>query len=179
MSKLAAAGLSRTVAGSGAAGVAASAERLAGEGVGAPHGVLEVGRARSVGARPAARNARLEVRPALADEDGRGRPLGDDRRQGRQVDALVAAAGDQHDRRVERAQRGDDRVGLGALRVVDEADAVDDGDRLEAVLDAARTPPPPRRIAVRLDAEQQPDRDRGQRVGDVVGARDRRARRPA
>ena len=39
-----------------------------------------------------------EVRAALADDDRRDRPLGDDRRQGRQVDVLVAAAGDEHDR---------------------------------------------------------------------------------
>ena len=66
----------------------------------------------------------------------RGRPLGDDRRQDRQVDVLVAAAGDEHDRRLEGAERGDDRIGLRALGVVDEADAVDDRDGLEAMLDA-------------------------------------------
>ena len=97
--------------------------------------------------------------------------LGDDRRQLVEVDALVAAAGDEHDRRLEGPERGDDRVGLGALRVVDEADAVDDRDRLEAVLDAGEGRG---RAADRVgrDAEQQPDGDRGQRVRDVVGAGD-------
>ena len=86
--------------------------------------VVEV--AGALGARQAGGAERgLERRAALADEDRGGGPLGDDRREGRQVDALVASAGDQHDRRLEGAQRGDHRVGLGALRVVDEPDAVD------------------------------------------------------
>ena len=59
---------------------------------------LEVGRA--LGAGQAGRTERrLEVRPALADEDRRVRALGHDRGQRGEVDALVPAAGDQHDRR--------------------------------------------------------------------------------
>ena len=127
--------------------------------------------ARAVRARPASRNSRSRVGPlspirtaAAAVSPGHARQLG-------QVDALVAAAGDQHDRRREGPQRRDDRVRLGALGVVDEPDAVDEADRLEPVLDAreGRGGPADR---VGGDAEQQPDRDRGQRVGDVVAPRD-------
>ena len=69
--------------------------------------------------------------------------LRDDPAQRLEVDALVAAAGDEHDRRLERADRGDHRIRLGALRIVDEADTVDQGDRLQAMLDP-REPAPPR-----------------------------------
>ena len=122
MSKLAAAGLSRTVAGPppGRGG-----QCLAGDGIGAPDRIVEV--AGAFGAREAGGAERgLERRAALADQDGGDGTLGDDRGEGRQVDALVASAGDQHDRRLEGAQRGGDRVGLRPLRVVDEPDAVDD-----------------------------------------------------
>ena len=114
----------------------------------------------------------LEGRPALADDDGGDRPLGDDGRETGQVHALVPATGDEDERRVERAQGRDDRIRLRPLRVVDEPDAVDDGDRLEPVLDAGEGR---RGLAdrVRRDAEQQPDGDRGEGVRDVVGARDR------
>ena len=122
MSKLAAAGLSSTVAGPAAAG--ADRERVAGERVGPPNGLVEVGRPLRGGqaGRP---EGRLEGRPGLADQDRGDRALGHDRGEARQVDALVPAAGDEHDRRLEGAQRGDHRVGLGPLRVVDEAHAVD------------------------------------------------------
>ena len=135
MSKLAAAGLSRTVAGPAAGAVAASASRAMASA--RRDGLLEGGRARSMRARPAARKSRLEARAALADQHRRDRALGDDRRQARtrstplsRPPAISTTGG------VEGAQRGDDGVGLGALRVVDEADAIDDRDRLEAVLDA-------------------------------------------
>ena len=123
MSKLAAAGLSSTVAGPASAGPAPR-ERVAGERIGAGHGLvhragaldaLETGRAE-----PA-----LEIRAALADDDRRGGPLGDDGGELVEVDALVAAAGDEHDRRLEGPERGDDRVRLGALGVVHEPDAID------------------------------------------------------
>ena len=45
--------------------------------------LLERRRALGPGRGPAARNRRLEVRPALADQDGGGGPLGDDRRRAR------------------------------------------------------------------------------------------------
>ena len=65
-----------------------------------------------------------------------------------------------------------DRVGLGALRVVDEADAVDrrptGSSRCSTPVNAAAAA----RIAVGLDAESERDGDRGEGVGDVVGARD-------
>ncbi len=113
----------------------------------------------------------LQARAALADEDRGGGPLGHDRTEGRQVDALVAAAGDEHDRRREGAQGGDHRIGLGPLRVVDEADAVDDRHGLEPVLDSGegRRRDPDR---VRGDPEQERDGDRRQRVRDVVPAGD-------
>ena len=64
--------------------------------------------------------------------------------QGGEVEALAPSAGDQHDRRIEGAQRGGDRVGLRPLRVVDEPDAVDDRHPLEAMLDAFEGRAPPR-----------------------------------
>ena len=89
-----------------------------------------------------------------------------------EIDALVAPAGDQHDRRIEGAERGDDRVRLGALRVVHEAHAIDDRDRFEPVLDALeRGGGLPDRV--RLDAEQESDGHGGQRVGHVVRPRHR------
>ena len=108
-----------------------------------PDGRLEVGRPLGEGQAGGA-EGRLERRAALADEDRRDGALGDDRRQPGQVDVLVAAAGDQHDRRVERAERGDHRVRLGPLRVVDEAHAIDQVDRLEPVLDAGERSRPQR-----------------------------------
>ena len=168
MSKLAAAGLSSTVAGPAPAG--AHRERVAGERVGPPNGLVEVGRPLRGGqaGRP---EGRLEGRPGLADQDRGDRALGRDRGEARQVDALVPAAGDEHDRRLEGAQRGDHRVGLGPLRIVDEAHAVDQRDRFEPVLHAAEGG---RRRAdrVRCDAEGERHRDRGQRVRHVVRARD-------
>src|SRR6476660_2469360 len=92
---------------------------------------------RACGAREARRaELRLEVRAALADEHGRVRRLADDAGELAEVDALVPPARDEHDRRGERAQRGDDRVRLRPLRVVDEPDVADERDRLEPVLDA-------------------------------------------
>ena len=168
MSKLAAAGLSRTVAGPacrpGLAG-------LAGHRVGRGDRPRPSSSARSVWSRPAARNSALEVRPALTDEDRPGRSLGDDGRQLVQVDALVAAAGDQDDRAIEGAQGGDDGIRLGALRVVDEPDAVDERDGLEPMLDAGEAGGG-LADGVGRDAEQQRHGDRGQRIRDVVVAGD-------
>jgi hypothetical protein len=61
---------------------------------------------------------------------------------------------------------------LGALRVVDEADPVDDRHRLEAVLDAleGRGLAPDR---LGIDTEQEAGRDGGQGVTGIVAARDR------
>ena len=170
MSKLAAAGLSRTVAGARRP----TRERVAGDRVVRADRLVERRPRARVSARPAPRNRPSSVGAALADEDGRRGALGDHPGQRRQVDALVAAAGDQHDRRLERRERGDDRVRLRALRVVDEADAVDDGDRLEAVLDAGerRRGPPD---GVRREPEVEPDGDRRQRVRDVVAGSPSRA----
>jgi hypothetical protein len=56
-----------------------------------------------------------------------------------QVNALVPTARDQHDRRGERAQGRDDRVGLRALRVIHVCDAINVGDDLEAMLFALMT----------------------------------------
>ena len=168
MSKLAAAGLSSTVARPGARG--SDRERVAGERVGPPNGLVQVGRPlrRGHAGRP---EGRLEGRSGLADQDRGDRALGRDRGEARQVDALVPAAGDEHDRRLERAQRGDHRVGLGPLRIVDEAHAVDHGDRFEPVLHAAegarRRPD-----RGRVEPEGEPYRDRRQRVRHVVRARD-------
>ena len=166
MSKLAAAGLSSTVA--MAPPVAAAG--LAGERVGPADRGVEVGRALGAG-EAGGPELGLEVRPALADEDGRPGALGDDRGERGEVDALGPATGDEHDRRVERPQRRDDRVGLRPLRIVDEAHAVDRRDGLEPVLDAGERG---RREAdpLGLDAEQEADGDGRQRVRDVVGARD-------
>ena len=167
MSKLAAAGLSRTVAGP-PPGRAASASRAMR--IRAPDRIVEVDGA--FGVREAGGAERgLERRTALADQDGGDGPLGDDRGERRQVDALVASAGDQDDRRLEGAQRGGDRVGLRALRIVDEPDAVDHARRFEAMFDAGegrrgRADP------LDVDPEGERDGDRGKRVRDVVGARD-------
>ena len=134
MSKLAAAGLSRTVAGPGPRRVRRASE-LAGDRVRAATASSRVAGTFRPG-EPGRPERALERRAALADQDRGGGALGDDRGERGQVDALVAAAGDQHDRRLEGAQRGDHGVGLGPLRIVDEADAIDERDRLEAVLDA-------------------------------------------
>ena len=163
MSKLAAAGLSSTVA------VAAGrARRPRGRGLSAVVDRLLEEAARSVRARPGAAEQPLELGSALADQDGGGGALGDDGGEVAEVDALVAPAGDQDDRRVERAQRRDDRVGLRALRVVDEADAVDLGDALEAVLDALERAPPragSRPGRSRTGARRPPPRGRSRRCG--------------
>ena len=110
-------------------------EGLAGERVGASDRIVE--RVGPDGRRQAGRLEHgAETGPALADQDRGGRPFRGDGRQIAQVDALVPAAGDQDDRRLERPERGDHRVRLRPLRVVDEADAVDDGHGLEPVFDA-------------------------------------------
>ena len=134
MSKLAAAGLSRTVAGPVPAGRREQRSRAIASA--AADGLLEVGRA--LGAGEAGRpERRLEGRAALADEDRGDGPLGDDRRRarsgrrpcrGRRRSARSAASNAR--------SAAIDGVGLGPLRVVDEADAVDHRDGLEAVLDA-------------------------------------------
>ena len=132
MSKLAAAGLRSTVAGP----PASVPQRVTRDRIGAPDGLVE--RPGPLGvAQPRVAEQGLERGPALADQHGSDGPLRDDRCKGRQVDPLVAAAGDQHDRCRERLERGRHGVRLRPLRVVDEAHAVDDGDGLEAVLDAA------------------------------------------
>ena len=124
MSKLAAAGLSSTVAGPApAAPPTASASRAS------------ASARRTASSRSAARSVRGQAgrpeRPPRGSgplspmRTARDRAFGRRPGRARQVDALVAAAGDEHDRRLEGAQRGDHRVGLGPLRVVDEADAVD------------------------------------------------------
>ena len=123
-------------------------------------------------AQPGVPEQALERGSALADQHGSHGPLRDDRRKGRQVDPLVAAAGDQHDRCRERVQCGRDRVRLRPLRVVHEAHAVDHRNRLEAVLDAAEAGRGPA-DRIGRDPEQQGDRDRGQGIGDVVAARQR------
>jgi hypothetical protein len=123
-------------------------------------------------AEPGRTEDRLQGRAALADEDRRRGALGDDRRQLGQVDALVATAGDQHDRWLEGSQRGDHGVRLRALRVIDELDTVDDRNPLEAVLDAlerGRSLPD----GVRGKPEVEPDGDRREGVEDVVGSWDR------
>ena len=114
----------------------------------------------------------LEARATLADEDGGGGPLGHDRTERRHVDPLVAATGDEDDRAGEGAQGRDHRIRLGPLRVVDEADPVDDRHGLEPVLHAleGRGRGPDR---VGRDPEHEGDRDRGHRVRDVVPSRDR------
>ena len=129
MSKLAAAGLSSTVA--GAVSAAVRREQVAGDRVGAADGVLEVGRSLRP-LQPGGTKAGLEGRAALADQHGRGHALGDDAAERVEIDPLVPAAGDQHERRVEGAQRSDHRVGLRSLRIVDEADAVDQARRPRA-----------------------------------------------
>ena len=73
------------------------------------------------------------VSPISTTAAARARDLG---RQLVHVEVLATAAGDQHDRRLEAAQRGNDGVGLRALRVVDEPDAINGGDVFESVLDA-------------------------------------------
>ena len=96
MSKLAAAGLSSTVAGPGAwspsrQGVAREAVRP-GDGLVQRRGALGLVQAGGT-------EATLEVRAALADEHGCAGPFGHDRSELGQVDALVAATGDEDERR--------------------------------------------------------------------------------
>ena len=153
-------------------------ERLASQRVGGRDGLLE--RRRDLDpARPAARNRRARSGPLSPIRTAATARSATTAAEARQVDALVTAAGDEHDRCRERSQRRDDRVGLGALRVVDEADAVDERHRLEAVLDAAEGRAPRARMAVGRDPEQQPDRDRGQGVARRCARPGSRARRPA
>ena len=168
MSKLAAAGLSRTVA--VPARRAGLGKGLSGQGIGAIHGGIQRCGVFDTGQTGVAEQA-LECRCALADEHGRDRSVGDHVGECREVHALVPAAGDQHQRRLEGAQRRDHRVRLRALRVVDEANAIDDGDGLEAMLHTGERR---RGLAdgVRRHAEQEPDSDRGERVRDIVGAWD-------
>ena len=100
MSKLAAAGLSRTVAGPGAAGVA---QGLTGERVGDAHGLLERRGAGRPGEAGGAERGleRGPLSPISTAATARSATTGG---EAGQVDALVAAAGDQHDRR--RRRRG-------------------------------------------------------------------------
>ena len=122
MSKLAAAGLSSTVA--GAVSGPARSEEVASDRVGAADRLVEVGG--SLGPVETGRaESGLKDGAALADQDGGGNTLGDDAAERVEIDPLVPAASDQHERRVERPERGDHGVGLRSLRVVDEADAVD------------------------------------------------------
>ena len=81
MSKLAAAGLSSTVAGPAFGLVARAASRR--ERVRARDGVVHRVAARSMRATPAAASSRPSVRAALADQHGRGRALGRPRRRAR------------------------------------------------------------------------------------------------
>ena len=162
MSKLAAAGLRSTVAGRGAA----RGERPRGRSRprsgppprGWPRAPSGRGRRPGSGLADPDRSRRSGRRPTARSATTGGRR--------RQVDALVAAAGDQDDRRVERAERGDDRVRLGPLRVVDEPDAVDDA----TVSRRCSTPVKPHRRAadrVGRDPEQRarsrPPRGRSRR----------------
>ena len=80
---------------------------------------------------------------------------------------------------VERAERRDDGVGLRALRVVDEADAVDGRDRLEPVLDARERRRPRARIASGASPNRSPTATAASALRDVVGAGDRELARPA
>ena len=152
MSKLVAAGLSSTVPPPSSGAIAwprsTACSRVA--------GALDV-------RGPGGAEERLELVRGLADEHDRRRPSGHFPCQVGHVQVLAPAAGDEHDRRLERAQRGDDRVGLGALRVIDEGHAVERRDRLEAMLDAqevrGRAPD-----GVRRDPEEQPNGDRRERI---------------
>ncbi len=129
-------------------------------------------RARSVMARPAARKAASSVgplSPIRTAATARSATTGGsaDRSTPLSRPPAISTTGASN-----ALERGDHRVRLGPLRVVDEADAIDQPDRLEAVLDAGegRGGAPDR---VRLDAESQCDGDRGERVRDVVRTRDR------
>jgi hypothetical protein len=99
------------------------------EGGGQRAGLLDEGNARGA-------EERGQLGAALPDEDCRGGALGGDPAQRRQVDALVAAARDEDDGRLEAPQGRRDGVGLGPLRVVDVADSVELRHELEAVLHA-------------------------------------------
>ncbi len=127
MSKLAAAGLSRTVAWSGAGRHRRPVrrQRLAGDGVGDPHGGLE--RWPPLGPGEAGRpEPALEVRAALADQHGRDGPLGHDRRRDSDRSTplsrppAMSTIGASNARRAAMTASG-----WVPLRVVDEADAVD------------------------------------------------------
>ena len=134
-------------------------------------------RGRSARGRPS-RNSASSVGPLSPMSTAASRGLADDPGELAEVDALVPAAGDEHDRRRERAQRRDDRVGLRALGVVDEPDAVDERDRLEPVLDAGEgrgRPRGSRRARARTAARRRSRPARSRRCGRP-GCR---ARRPA
>jgi hypothetical protein len=145
-------------------------ERLPGQLVGAYDRLIE--RPRPLGPLHACvAEPPFQIRPALTDQHRGDRPLHGDRSQGAQVDPFVPTARDQDDGCWECLERRDDGIRLGALRIVDEADAIDGGHVFEAMLDAGE------RSGARADrvdrnAEQHPDRDGGQRVRDVVGTGD-------
>ena len=154
MSKLAAAGLSSTVAGAPparAGGRAASASVTA---------AIEVP-ARSMCARPAAANALASSAPlSPMSTTAAVTRSATTRASSSMATPLERPPPMSTSGRREAAQGGDDRVRLGALRVVHVAHAVDR--RRPAPGDARRrgSPPRARRMAVRRDAEEQARRRR-------------------
>ena len=111
---------------------------------------------------------RAQLGPALADEHRRRRTLRHDARQSVHVEALRAAARDEHDGSGEAPQRRDDRVRLGALEVVHVAHAGRAPRPPRGGAPPPRSPSTPAPDGAEVDAQQQPRRDGGRRVGHAV-----------
>ena len=103
------------------------------------------------------------------DCEDRGAPRAQRLAQQRQIAALEAAAHDHHEPAIEALDRPLCRLDVCRLRIVDESDAVDDGHRLERVLEAGERLDGTHDRVVRHAGDLRHGR-RGHHVGDEMPA---------